>query len=191
MKKQNNKRNIIIHYLPSHCDPHVNSYYYIEDITISIYYLSENMHEWSSIPDENRKEGYIVKVDLKELINLKIENISEEFFDKVYEELDNIDFESFANEGFIGGFYDDDGQGLEIEIGIVGDINVYSKKLKLLVPFNKSKDDNGSELSKLLRTINDLKNQINFDTWYDKISDKWGEWKRHLNDFYYIFKDIK
>ena len=182
------KRQIIIHYLPSFPCPAIYKDYYIQNITISLYYLSKDNFE--DVPEINRKEGYIIIAQIEGAINPKIGEISKKDFDKIFDEIKNINFESLA----IDGYNDDDSETMEIEIGISGHFNSYGKKLKITVPnerYYNGKNDDGSELSKLLKAINEIKSEINFDSWYGEIYKKWYEWRKHLSSYYDLFREIE
>jgi hypothetical protein len=168
----------------------------ISDVKIVLYYINEHCSYWGYIPEENRKEGYIIAAKIKAVRDPKIVYITKDYFEKTYKEFESINFEFLACQDNID-YGDKDG--LEIQIGISNGYNDYIRKVTLALPFYDYKNDEKTELSKLNKIIENIKDKMtDYHQWYSAQYKEWDEWnnKNYNYDghFYYsndVMKDLK
>jgi hypothetical protein len=144
---------------------------------ILIYYLPGDNDNLDYRSDEKLKEGYIIEAKIKAIARPKIEYITKTYFDEIYREFENINFEVLAKENTRGC----DGWQLEIEMGLRG----YTRGLSLWSP---SEDSNKPELLKILQIIDTIKNKIEFDRWCKYNYDELEKWEKIIRDYRRIFR---
>ena len=182
-------RKIIIRehsYGPSH-----RRHLQMSDVTISLYYVSnafiENEIDWHSLEYAEEKgytkEGYIIEAKIKAVKKSIMKYVTEDYFSKIYKELDKINLEELAKEESAG----DDGWGLKIEMGIYKGLVEYTKKLLVWCP-QVDENDNKIDLYKLLNIIKNIKTEIKFKEWYSKNYKEWKKWEEKLENYYNTFE---
>jgi hypothetical protein len=144
---------------------------------ISIYYLPKDNEKKDYRSDGKLKGGYIIEAEFKSVAMSKIEYITKEYFDKIYREFENINFEALAKENARGC----DGWQLEIEMGLLG----YTRNLSLLSP---DEDSNDPKLLRLLQIVNNIKKKIKFYQWRMYNYKKWEKLEKIIDNYSRIFR---
>ena len=164
------------------------------DTTIWMYYVSNNfLEKLRNLYRSNEriekfgysKEGYIIEAKIKAVQKSLIKYIDNEYFNKIYIELENLDFKKIVNDGIAGC----DGGGLDIEMSINKRLISYVNKITLWSP---NEENNEPNLSKLMDIIKNVKNKINFDQWYNTKYEEWEKWEEQIikyNEIFYYSKD--
>jgi hypothetical protein len=166
----------------------------MKDVKIVLYYINEHYYYWNFIPEENRKEGYVILVKIKAVRKPKIVYITKDYFEEIYKEFERMNFEFLACQDYTNGDYEKDG--LEIQMGISDGYNKYVKKLTLDVPFYEYQNDEQPELSKLIKIIMNIKDKITgYDQWYSVQWKEWYEWNdknfNYEGQFYYSNDNVR
>ena len=169
-------RKIIIHQFT--CEP-IGFNEPMDDTTISLYYVTEYDFAWGKT-----EEGYVIEAKVKAVKEPKIKYITKDFFERIYNEFYNINFELLV-EKIKANFDPSEADGFEIEMGIFYGYQTYTKKISFLHFY----DEDELELIKIMKTINDIKYEINYDQWYGKLRQDWQEWRN--KDHETIFEDVE
>ena len=182
-------KKITIHYCSF--GPCTEKEFQMSDITISLFYLSKEIidreKEWypknhfKNMGYEN--EGYIIEAKIKAVVKQKVKYIEKEYFENIYEEFDKIDFKKLAIEGDDGC----DGGKTEVEMGVYNGFNQYIKKVSLWCP-HVYDNETQSDLFKFLNLIKKIKNEINFDEWYNNLYTEWQKWENKIEKYNKLFQ---
>jgi len=177
----------------------------INDKKISIYYLPKNSYKYydsdSSVNYNSIKEGgYIIEAQIKIVRNSKIKFITKEYFDKIYNGFENINFKALKKEEHTG----EDGSQLEVKMGmaeynsrgLLFEPLKYIGKTKNISLWSPDKDRKRPEMSKLVKLIKTIKAKIEFDKWYYDNYNEWIKCIEEMDNWRYKFrigteKDLK
>ena len=151
--------------------PDIDEILDLENICVKLFSITDDQVEWiKGYNFEKNKNlniscGYIATIKSKLLDCVKYTNIEKPFFENVYKEISDMDFENIMVNCITG----DDGGQFEIKIGQNNGLNEYYKKIGLWSP--PSTEDNKSiiQIKKLLKIYEEIKYKIDYNSWYKEI----------------------
>jgi len=137
----------------------------LNQISIKLYFITEDEIEWIDGINKKIKCGYIAKIESKLFKCTKYINIGIKYFNSIYSKIYEVDFEDIVMNSFDGC----DGGQFEIRIGKKYGFNEYYKKIGLWSPPCTKDKKTIYQIKKILNIYNQIKKKINYDKRYNEI----------------------